>query len=189
MNFNNSKQKDFNKKEVTNNVNKNINKEKLDAQNPTYSYYSNVLKKPFDSVEALKNAEALYYAELKAKEDKASQKKNDARKVEDAFKMMNAARRAYKETIAELTTKYTEDLKKLKAAFEKDKRTISEALAKAEEGYSAALKAFTDKYPEGYHLTLKDGDFETTVSSQASPSSKPYTMNTIGDILDLLFNF
>lgn len=187
MNFNNCKQKDFNKKEVNNNMNKNINKDEI--QNPTYSYYSNVLKKPFASVAALKDAEASYYAELKAKEDKVTQKKADAKKVEDAFKMMNAARRVYKETITELTTNYTEDLKKLKAAFEKDKQAISEALAKAEEEYSAALKAFTDKYPEGYHLTLKDGDFETTVSGQSVTANKPYAVNTIGDILDLLFNF
>ena len=181
MNF---KQKNDIKSEVTNNINKNIEKEA-----PSYSYYSNVLKKPFRTVNELKDAEAAYYAELKAKEDKVAQKRTDAKKVEDTFKMMNAARRVYKETITELTKKYTDDLKKLKAAFEKDKQSISDALAKAEEDYSAALKAFTDKYPEGYHLTLKDGDFETTVSSQSTTASKPYTVNTIGDLLDMLFNF
>ena len=155
----------------------------------SYSYYSRVLGRPFDTVNELKKAEEAYYAEIKAKEDKAATKKADAKKVEDAFKVMNAARKAYKEAIAELTTRYTEDLKKLKAAFESDKQAISEALAKAEDGYSAALKAFTDKYPEGYHITLKDGDFETTISSQTSAAAKAYSTNTIGEILDLLFNF
>lgn len=167
----------------------NKNNKTVKNQEPSYAYYSKVLNKPFDTVNALKEAEEAYFAEVKAKEDKAATKKADAKKVEDAFKVMNAARRAYKETITDLTTKYTEDLKKLKAAFESDKQSISDALAKAEEGYSAALKAFTDKYPEGYHITLKDGDFETTISSQTSADSKPYSANTVGEILDLLFNF
>jgi hypothetical protein len=184
MNFNNCKQKNCVKTEE-----KNMNKERPEPQTLAYSYYSNILKKPFHSVSALKEAEAAYYAELKAKEDKTAQKKADAMKVEDAFKMLNNARKVYKETMADLTTKYTEDLKKLKAAFEKDKTAISEVLAKAEESYSAALKTFTDKYPEGYHLTLKDGDFETTISSQTSTANRTYPTNTIGEILDLLFNF
>lgn len=183
MNFN-YKQKDFNKSEINSEVNKN-----KDIQEQTYSYYSNVLKKPFATVNELKEAESAYYAAIKAKEDKASQKKTDAKKVEEAFKLMNAARRAYKEAIVDLTSRYTEDLKKLKDAFENDKNEVSTVLAKAEEGYSAALKAFTDKYPEGYHITLKDGDFETTISSQTSPGKKAYTVNPIGDILDMLFNF
>lgn len=162
---------------------------KPEATETGYSYFSNVLKAPFSTVNELKQAEEAYYAKLKAKEDKAAQKKADASKVEDAFKVMNAARKVYKETITELTTKYTEDLRKLKAAFESDKQSISDALAKAEEGYSAALKAFTDKYPEGYHITLKDGDFETTISSQTSTDNKTYSANTVGEILDLLFNF
>ena len=183
MNFN-YKPKDLNKNEVTNNQNKN-----KEIQEQDYSYYSNVLKKPFNTVDALKDAEAAYYAAIKAKEDKASQKKTDAKIVEDAFKMLNAARKTYKESITGLTNRYTHALKDLKTAFEQDKIKAEKALAKAEEDYSAALKAFNDKYPEGYHLTLKDGDFETTISSQSATNNKAYTINTIGEILDLLFKF
>ena len=167
-----------------NNKNKN-----LKDTEPSYSYYSRVLNKPFDTVNALKAAEDAYFAEIKAKEDKAAAKKTDAKKVEDAFKIMNAARKAYKERITTLTNQYTHALKDLKTAFENDKRAANDALAAAEEGYSSALKAFTDKYPEGYHLTLKDGDFETTISSQTAADNKTYTVNSIGDILDLLFRF
>ena len=137
-----------------------------------YSYYSRVLEKPFDSIEELKKAEAIHFAELKAKEDKASQKKADAQKVEEAFKALNSMRKAYKEGLVKLTEKYSEDLKKLKDAFEADKNELKNILAKAEEAYSAALKAFTDKYPEGYHITLKDGDFETTISNKVSKTTE-----------------
>lgn len=188
MNFN-SKQKNFNKNTVNDNINKNVINEKANTQDLSYSYYSNVLKKPFRTLNELKDAEAAYYTELKAKEDKVAQKRADAKKVEDAFKCLNAARKVYKESITDLTTRYTKDLKELKATFEKDKAAIHSSLAEREEAYSRALKAFTDKYPEGYHLTLKDGDFETTISSQTTAASKHYTVNTFGDLLDMLFNF
>ena len=163
---------------------KSINNDEVKAE-VTYSYYSNVLKKPFDSVAALKDAEEAYYAELKAKEDKSAQKKADARVVEDAFKCLNAARKVYKENLTEVTAKYREDLEKLKASFETRRTEIQEALAACEERYSIALKTFTEKYPEGYHLTLKDGDFETTISSRAD--KKSYI--DLIDCFDWLFNF
>lgn len=152
----------------------------------SYSYYSKLLKEPFDSVDELKDAEEAYYAKLKAKEDKAAQKKADALAVEDAFKCLNAARKVYKEKLAEITTRYSEDLKNLKTAFEKDREDIQNTLAKREEAYSNALKTFTEKYPEGYHITLKDGDFETTISSHTATDKRPYVTT---NILDWLFNF
>lgn len=158
----------------------NVGKEARD-----YIYYSRVLKKPFESIEELKNAEATYFAELKAKEDKAAQKKADAAKVEESFKALNAARRNYKEDLEAVTHKYSESLTKLKKSFENAKAEVHESLAKAEANYSASLKEFTEKYPEGYHLTLKDGDFETTISSShAAIADKFYTMT---DLFNWLF--
>ena len=151
-------------------------KESLD-----YGFYSNVLKKPFEKLSDLKKAEEVYYAEQKAKEDKASQKKADAKRVEDAFKALNAARKLYKEDLSQLTKEYAEALEDLKKAFDLGKKDIHDALVAAEDNYSKALKTFTDKYPEGYHLTLKDGDFETTISG----SSK--TTDTYADIFKMIF--
>jgi chromosome segregation ATPase len=175
-------------------ANTNVNKShsySLDLdKNDSYSYYSKVLKKPFDSIKELKEAEEAYYAELKAKENKAATKKADAQKVEEAFKALNAARREYKENLTALTEKYTKDLRTLKSAFESDKKAVHDMLAKYEEAYSTALKAFTEKYPEGYHLTLKDGDFETTISSTStSNSSTKDTANNLVSLFDLLFNY
>jgi chromosome segregation ATPase len=155
-----------------------------------YSFYSRVLEKPFDSIDELCAAEQDYFDKLKAKEDKAAQKKADATAVEDAFKALNAARKTYRENLSQLTTEYSESLDNLKKAFELGRADIQNTLAKAEDTYSKALKDFTNKYPEGYHLTLKDGDFETTISSQTScAKEKPTTDFTkVSDILAYLFN-
>jgi rRNA maturation endonuclease Nob1 len=151
-----------------------------------YAVYSKVLNKPFDSLAELREAEAAYRAEQRAKEARVATKKADAAKVENAFKVMNQARKDYKENLVKLTEMYQEDLKKLKAAFEADRARVQTALADAEAGYSAALKEFTDKYPEGYHITLKDGDFETTISGHNQTRTTDVSQDVM-DILKMLF--
>ena len=156
-----------------------------------YGFYSNVLKKPFEKLDDLKKAEEVYFAEQKAKEAKAAAKKTDAMKVEEAFKALNAARKTYKEKLSQLTKEYSDELTRLKEAFEFGKKDIHTKLAEAETGYSNALKVFTNKYPEGFHLTLKDGDFETTISSQPTEDTTKTGIDfaKLSDIFDLMFNF
>lgn len=167
---------------MTKKVNLKIN----EGYNEDISYYSKILKQPFDSLAELREAEAAYYEAEKAKADKAAQKKADAKKVEDAFKALNQARRDYKENLNQLTTDYAEGLKELKAAFEADKNRISNALADAETKYSNELKEFTNKY-ENYHVTLKDGDFETTISHDRQ---NPVDMLNKGlSMFDWIFGF
>ena len=157
----------------------NINK------NVPYAFYSKVLNTPFDSVDELMAAEDKYFAAEKAKADAAAAKKADATKVEAAFKEMNAARKSYKEDMKNIVEAYSVDLHELKCEFEDAKKVVADRLATAEHNYEAALKEFTDKHPEGFHLTLKDGDFETTISSE---TKKDPNENTVKDILNLLFN-
>jgi chromosome segregation ATPase len=158
-------------------------------------FYSKVLKEPFNSIEELMEAEEAYYAKLKAKEDKAAEKKADATKVEEAFKALNAARKSYKDNLNEATQIYSKGLVDLKEGYEKTCATIKETLAVAEASYQNALKAFADKYPEGYHITLRDGDFETTISSQTSGNTKAtvnrsaFDSKRIDDLFNLIFNF
>ena len=151
----------------------------------SYGYYSKLLQKPFDSLSELAAAEAEYLAEQKAKEDKAAQKKSDANKVEEAFKALNAARKVYKEDLTQLTKEYSEELENLKNAFELGKKDIRNSLVAAEEAYEAALKEFTDKY-DNYHMCLKDGDFETTLSSQTETSEKDYS-GFVDSFFNILF--
>lgn len=165
----------------------NINKNEFKKAEQDYLYYSKALKEPFASIEELKEAEEAYYAKLKAKEDKAIAKKADAKKVEEAFVTLNEARRTYKEELAGLTEEYSKNLVKLKENFEAARDEVKANLANAEDAYSNAIKCFTDKYPEGYHLTLKDGDFETTISG-SSRSSEAFDTNRAFQMLDWLFN-
>ena len=151
-----------------------------------YGFYSNVLQKPFERLDDLKKAEEVYFAEQKAKEDKVAQKKADAQKVEDAFKALNATRKIYKEKLAQLTKEFSEELEHLKKAFELGKADIHNDLATAEENYATALKEFTDKY-ENYHMTLKDGDFETTISSNTTAVNNTKTAETYSDIFRWIF--
>lgn len=163
------------------------NKRPVRKDEVEYGYYSRLLQKPFDSIEELKEAEAIERAKLEAKELKAATKKTDAKKVEDAFKAMNQARREYKENILKLTAMYQEELKKLKTSFEADKNGLHSAMAEAEKCYEVALKEFTDKYPEGYHLTLKDGDFESTVSTYTNSTRAAEDVAKVTDLLTWLF--
>jgi uncharacterized protein (DUF342 family) len=151
-----------------------------------YGFYSNVLKKPFERLEDLKRAEYVYYEEQKAKEDKAAQKKADAQKVEEAFKALNAARKTYKEELTQLTTEYSAALSELKETFEFGKKDIHNKLAAAEDNYSKTLKEFTNKY-ENFHMTLKDGDFETTISGSGNTSKVTTDPNKTTDAYADLF--
>lgn len=156
-------------------------------KNCSYAFYSKILNKPFDSIEELEAAEKKHAeAEQKAKEVKEA-KKADALKVEEAFKALNKARKAFKEGVKDLTESYTASLTQLKDTFETAKADIHKELSVAEENYAKALKDFTAKHPEGYHVTLKDDDFETTIS--ASSSRTPIADTFFSDFFDFLFRF
>jgi hypothetical protein len=121
----------------------------------------------------------------------AAKKKADAKVVEDTFKELNVARKGYKEDLTQLTIEYAEALDNLKKAFELGKKDITNKLAKAEEAYAKALKNFTEAHPEGYHVTLRDGDFETTISGGIKTIASKDTAKSsdIFDVFDLMFNF
>lgn len=183
-------------KENYNNYDKNYDKAyNAKPKNPkqesvkSYSYYSRLLNKPFDTLSELEKAEHAYQAEQRAKEDKAAQKKADAKKVEDAFKTLNAERKKFKEDLTALTEWYSKELGKLKKDFEDARDSIQGILAATEENYSKALKEFTEKYPEGYHLTLKDGDFETTISGKTNVNKTTDKHVSALDLFNLFFGF
>ena len=100
------------------------------------------------------------------------------------IKALNAARKEYKEKLAQLTAEYAESLDRLKRAFELGTKDIQRVLATAEESYEKALKEFNAAHPEGYHVTLRDGDFETTLSKQVS-NNKTCEVPKTSDIFDI----
>lgn len=150
------------------------------AQSEGFGYWSKLLSKPFDTLAELVAAENARRAEDEAKAKAKETRKADAEVVEQAFKALNAIRRAYKERMAALVAEYNEQLIALKSAFTADADELKATLAEAEDTYAEALRCFTEKY-ESYHLTLKDGDFETTISNQTGG-----TVKTIPDIDDLM---
>ena len=158
--------------------------------NQAYAFYSRVLNKPFDSVAELREAENAYYAEIRAKEEKSNSnaKTVDAKKVEEAFMALNAARKAYKEGLEQLTDEYSEAMAELKKAFEAGRADMQAKLAAAEDNYAKALKEFTKKYPE-YTLTFKDGDTVATLSSHTTTQNNRKVDASLQNLFDLLFNF
>lgn len=165
-------------------MDKNINKAKTTSD---YAYYSKVLSKPFDSLKELTAAEAEHFEKIRIKEEAATAKKNDAAVVEIAFKELNSARKNYKEDLTQLTTEYANSLEHLKQAYEHGQKDLRLNLANAEKKYEEALKIFIEKHPEGYHLTLKDGDFETTISSQTEAANPSVDFSKVAELFGLLF--
>ena len=120
--------------------------------------------KKFDSVEELEKAEAEVKTALVKKEEAAVARKQEAAVVETAFKARNEARRAYNAKALELRKAYNEAIKKARDEFEAGLEGSTKELKAKEEAYDAALDEFIKKHPEGYHLSLKDGDNVTTIS-------------------------
>ncbi len=148
-------------------------------------FYSEKLDKLFDTPEALAEAESAAAEAAKAKAKKAEAKRAEAKAVEDAFKARNAARVEYNQTVSGLRKQYTEDLRALRKTFDEAVLVANKKLSTAEKLYDETLKEFIDKHPEGYHMTLKDGDNITTLHSE--PQSFDFT-NTF-KVFDFVDNF
>jgi hypothetical protein len=154
-------------------------------------YYSEKLNKLFDKEEDLKAAEKVVAEQEAAKLEAAKNKKQEAKVVEDAFKARNAARREYNEKVISLRKEYHDVVVAAKTKFEEGIAEAAKAKDESENAYSEALKEFTDKHPEGYHMTLKDGDNVITLSrasdKQYEKISKEY--NDFIDTFVKFFNF
>jgi hypothetical protein len=128
-------------------------------------FYSEKLNKMFDTEkELLKEEEAAFKAEQEAKA-KSLAKKTEAKVVEDAFKAHNAAKKAFNTVLTARRKKYAEDLATLKATYESDVEAERKKLDEAANAYDKVLKEFNAKHPEGFHMTLKDGDNVVTMHS------------------------
>lgn len=149
-------------------------------------FYSELLDKMFETEMDLVAAEEVAKKE-EAKKKKASEaKKAEAKKVEEAFKNFNAAKKIYNENVINLKKQYNEDLNvirenlhNLKTKHDADIAAEAKLREDAEAAYKVVLDEFIKKHPEGYHMTLKDGDHVVTISSSGNES---------GDLVDQLFN-
>lgn len=149
-------------------------------------FYSEKLKKLFDTEKDLVAAEKVVDEENAKKKLASEQKKEEASKVEDAFKARNAARREYNTKLVEARKIYNDAIIAAKKAFNETLTTATDAKDKAEEAYNTALKEFTAKY-ESYHMTLKDGDNVVTISN-ASDKNFETMGKEFNSFLDSLLN-
>lgn len=131
-------------------------------------FYSEVTKKLYESEEELNAAEKAVADENAKKAEATKAKKADALKVEEAFKANNTAKREYNAKVLAARKMYNESVTAAKKAFDEAVTDANEAKDIAEKHYDKMLKEFTDKHPEGYHLTLKDGDNVVTISSNTN---------------------
>ena len=155
-----------------------------------YCYYSRLLKKEFDTLDELRAAEAEELKKQEAKAQAAENKKNDASIVERAYKELNAAKKRFKDDLNQINARYAEDLKTLKEKYDTDRQEVLTAFERAETTYENALKEFTNKYPEGFHITLKDGDYETTLARQVANANCKFNKpvdDTPKTLFELLF--
>ncbi len=134
-------------------------------------YYSELTKQLYETEKEAIAAEKKLEAEKAEAAKKASAKKAEANKVEEAFKARNAARREYNTKVMDARKAYNTALVEAKKAFNDAVTEATNAKDKAEETYNTALKEFTDKHPEGFHITLKDGDNVMTVSNSSDRST------------------
>ena len=131
----------------------------------SYGFYSRVLEKPFDTLEELRKAEQEFLAVEEAKRQAAEARKNKAAVVEKAFKELNAAKLVYNEEVTALYSDLAKNIEAAKVAYNEGIKKSNEKLDAAQVTYNEALNKFIEEHPEGYHLTLKDGDNVVTIRS------------------------
>lgn len=138
-------------------------------ESPSYGYYSNLLQKPFDSLDELKKAEGDYNQAMKESFDKARAKREEAKKVEEAIKAQAEAsaqarvekRKAYKE--------YLSKCDEARAAYLEACNKANETANEAYKDYQEKLRCFCEKY----------GSFHTTMNFVSGPTS--YSITTDQD--------
>ena len=135
-------------------------------------YYSEKLDQKFKTEDELKKAEA-----EKEEADRKSaiakvEKKADAGEVEAAFKAFNSAKRDYNDELVRIRKEYADKVRSARNEFESKLDSACKEKDEAKQTYKAALDKFISKHPEGYHLTLRDGDDVLTLSDSYDESRK-----------------
>lgn len=151
-------------------------------------YYSERLNKMFNSEADLHNAEKALVAKQADKQKQAIERKADAVKVEDAFKAMNVAKKAYSETVTKAAKAYDEAVKNAKLAYNNAIEGVEKNYTDAEDKYNSELKTFIAKNPSGYHLTLKDGNETAIISGSSSHDPVKIMSNSTNSLMKSFFD-
>lgn len=156
--------------------------EKATTASHSYGYFSRLLNKPFDTLEELTAAENTHRKELATKEDLKARRKHDAELVGEAYKAMTSVKASTAKTIADARKQCALEFEEVRKKWSKVIEQADNAAAEAEKTFNEVLKAFQERYPEGYHITLRGSNNETlTIDTR--------TMNTIDMFNDILNQF
>ena len=141
--------------------------------------------KKFDTIEDLEKAEEEVKTALAKKEEAKAAVAKESADVQDAFKARNAARKVYNEKLVELRKVYNQALRDAEKAFTDGLKEVADEKDAAEKVYSEKLSAFQKAHPEGYRITLKDGDNVVTLSSNPVDFNIRSVNKEFDTILDL----
>lgn len=150
-----------------------------------FGYYSKILNKPFDSLDELKEAEEAYKKAEEEKQAKALARKEDASKVEEAFKNLNSIKQSYNEERAKIVSDYYSALQSIKKDYNDKLDNIAQKIDEAEESYNKALRDFNEAHPEGFHLTIKDGNNLVSVTRDVN-TIDDFTQFNFGELWDFV---
>lgn len=134
----------------------------------SYKVYSELLNKPFDTVEELEAAEAEVRKVEEEKKAAAETKKTEAEEVKKAIVARVDAEVCAKKAKAEAYKKYLEELD-----------TITKEVEEFKENEAKELKAFCEKYG-GFHETITIGD----ITYKCDYSTKVNHVDPIKKLLD-----
>ena len=143
--------------------------------NLSYQYYSRKLGKVFDNLTDLEREELEADKKAAEKEAAAKARKNEAKAVEYAYKTLNATRRAYRVGKEKAAQVYAQEFEAARKKYNDSIIQLSKDLQEAEAAYKKQLVAFNANHPEGFHITLKDDDYETTITSNCDTATNTAT--------------
>lgn len=133
-------------------------------------YHSKVLNKYFEDYDSMIAEEKAFFDKKREDDARVAKRKAEAAVVEEAFKKMNDAKRAYNEKVTELKKTYSKAIATAKKEFADAAYEETEKVKAAEDKYAQTLDEFRKNHPEGYHMTFRDGDFVTTISEASFQS-------------------
>lgn len=124
-----------------------------DKQEDSYGYYSNLLKKPFATLDELKGAEAEYKKAHEVGLRRTEERKAAAREVEEKIKAMSQANAEAAIAKRKAWKTYVTECQKAKEAYDKAVDEANAKVAEAHAEYKRILNGFCKKYGP-YHQTI-----------------------------------
>lgn len=121
-------------------------------------YYSEVLHKYFETEDECVKAEKQHKEIEKEKAEAKALVKKESSEVNDAFIERNKARKDYNEKLLAAHKVYCNKVREAQEEYNKVIEEISKVKDEAEDNFQTKLQEFNKNHPEGFRLTLKDGD-------------------------------